>query len=251
MAPAGDGWLASVRPAAAHRDQRLDSLRRLAGGVAHDINNLLGVVLNYAAFIAEATSGTAAAAMDPADAGSIRGDAEQIVRAAERATALSRRLLGFAGREPAQAVPVDLSEVVRDAAAGLRATLGDIPVDLRLAADLPAVTADPAQLGRILADLVDNAHDAMPHGGRVTITTDAGPDGAVRLTVHDTGTGMPPDVLDRAVEPFYTTRPGRPGLGLSTVYGLVSRAGAELLLASEPGGGGSTVRVIFPADPAN
>lgn len=227
------------------RQRRLESLERLAGGVAHDMNNLLGVVLNYAAFIAESTAGTSAVDMEPAEAGTIRADAEQITRAAQRATELSRRLLAFAGREPANPTQVDLSMAVRAGEPALRASLDGLELRTRLTADPPPVAVDPAHLERVLGCLVENAREAMPDGGALTISTghDAG---RVWLAVSDTGTGMPADVAERAVEPFFSTRTGRPGLGLSITYGLVKRAGGELTLESEPGEG-STVRLTFPA----
>ncbi|HET9517540.1 MAG TPA: ATP-binding protein [Actinoplanes sp.] len=240
-----------------HRNRRLESLGQFAGGVAHDFNNMLGVIVNYAGFVIE--EATAAAP----DVGAIAADAEQIVRAGQRATDLTHQLLAFARREVVRPEVLDLNRLVADAAQLLRRTLGgNVTLVIQPGAELPPITADPGQIEQILVNLVLNARDAMPTGGRLIIDTStvhvdreheavargAEPGEYVCLRAVDSGSGMAPDVVERAFEPFYTTkRSGEgTGLGLATVYGIVSQAGGDISLASEPGAG-TTVTVLLPA----
>jgi two-component system, cell cycle sensor histidine kinase and response regulator CckA len=237
------------------RTQRLESLGQLAGGVAHDFNNLIAVISNYATFIAESA----------ADAGlrEIAADAEQISKAAQRGADLTHQLLAFARREIVRPRPLDLNDAVDDVEQMLRRSIGEhITLTVRPGADLPAITADPGQIDQVLVNLAVNARDAMPQGGHLSIDTrsvdvDSEYAGAtphlragryVRLRVSDTGTGMPPEVIERAVEPFYTTKPAGQGtgLGLATVYGIVTAAGGDLSIYSEPGRG-TTVSILLPA----
>jgi PAS domain S-box-containing protein len=241
------------REARIAQSSRLESLGQLAGGVAHDFNNLLGVILNYAEFVAdELEEGTTA-----------HTDVVEIRRAAERATELTRQLLIFSRRETVKPAPVDLNDVVRDVERLLRRTLGehvDLVVNLRH--DVPAVLADPGQVEQVLVNLAVNARDAMPDGGRLKIETseveldrdflqdhpEASPGRYVRLTVADNGRGMEPEVAARAFEPFFSTkRKGEgTGLGLATVYGIVTGAGGQIGIYSEPGEG-TVFRVHLPA----
>ncbi|MEV4347573.1 PAS domain S-box protein [Actinoplanes sp. NPDC049596] len=240
------------------RTQRLEGLGQLAGGVAHDFNNLIAVIANYATFIAEAA----------ADAGldEIAGDAAQISKAAQRGAELTHQLLAFARREVLRPRPLNLNDVVTDIEQMLRRSIGEhITLSVRLAADLPAVTADPGQLDQVLVNLAVNARDAMPRGGELTLETEpldvdtdyaAGrphlrPGRYVRLRVSDTGTGMPPEVIERAFEPFYTTKPAGKGtgLGLATVYGIITAAGGDLNVYSEPGMG-TTFTILLPSTDA-
>jgi len=243
------------------RTQRLEGLGQLAGGVAHDFNNLIAVISNYATFIAEA------AAADGLD--EIAGDAAQITRAAQRGADLTHQLLAFARREVVRPRPLDLNEVVTGIEQMLRRSIGEhITLSVRLEPDLPSVTADPGQLDQVLVNLAVNARDAMPRGGDLTIETSPievdlayasgrphlHPGHYVRLRVSDTGTGMPPEVIERAFEPFYTTKPAGKGtgLGLATVYGIVTAAGGDLNIYSEPGMG-TTFTILLPttdAEPA-
>jgi two-component system, cell cycle sensor histidine kinase and response regulator CckA len=239
-----------------HRTQRLESLGQLAGGVAHDFNNLLAVILNYSAFITEE------AGADSPDAGAIAGDSEQITRAAIRGSELTRQLLAFARREVARPRVLDLNQVIGDVEQMLRRLLGEhVLLSTRLAAAVPAVKADPGQLEQVLVNLAVNARDAMPGGGTLVIDTapvtvdddyaahhtGIEPGRHVRIRVSDTGEGMPADVIDRAFEPFYTTKPSGEGtgLGLATVYGIVTQAGGTVTLYSEPGMG-TTVQILLP-----
>ncbi len=239
-----------------HRTRRLESLGQLAGGVAHDFNNMLGVIVNYAGFVIEEAAGPSP------DLAAIAADAQQIVRAGERGTDLTHQLLAFARREVVRPEVLDLNRAIADVEPMLRRSLGEhIMLDTRPAPELPPVTADPGQIEQILLSLAVNARDAMPSGGRLVIDTgvlrvaehdtaagnDLQPGEYVRVRVADSGTGMPPDVLERAFEPFFTTkRSGEgTGLGLATVYGIVTQAGGDVTIASEVGVG-STVTVLLP-----
>jgi PAS domain S-box-containing protein len=224
----------------AQREQshRLESLGQLAGGVAHDFNNLLGVILNYSTLLARQLKDELAIA-----------DVGEITAAAERAAALTRQLLAFARRDVAYREPLDVNAVINGFVSLLERTLGE-NVDLRL--DLfpqpLVVLADHHQLEQVLLNLSLNSRDAMSAGGVLTIatalTTDAPHAGdphfdkaapeQVVIRVTDTGVGMEPDVLERALEPFFTTKPPGEGtgLGLATVYGIVSQNGGQIGIES-------------------
>jgi two-component system cell cycle sensor histidine kinase/response regulator CckA len=226
----------------AHRSQRLESLGQLAGGIAHDFNNMLGVILNYAAFVIEE-----AESPEP-DATMIASDAKQVIRAGKRGTDLTHQLLAFARREVVRPQPVDLNALIAEAQGLLGRTLGEhITLIFRPGANLPTVTCDPGQIEQMLVNLAMNARDAMPHGGNLVIDT-ALLDDRIRLRVCDSGRGMAADVAERAFEPFYTTKGSAEGtgLGLATVYGIVTQAGGEVTLDSDVGLG-TTVTVLLPA----
>ena len=233
------------------RTQRLESLGQLAGGIAHDFNNLLAVILNYASFIVEDAAGTALSA-----------DAEQIARAARRGSDLTHQLLAFARREVIRPRPLDVNTVVTEVHQMLRRSIGEhITLNTNTTAGLPAVMADPGQLEQVLVNLAVNARDAMPAGGQLTIDTAtvevddehaafrAGlkPGTYVRIRVSDTGTGMPKEVIDKAFDPFFTTKPSGQGtgLGLATVYGIVTQAGGTAQIYSEAGFG-TTITMLLP-----
>jgi PAS domain S-box-containing protein len=241
------------REARVAQSSRLESLGQLAGGVAHDFNNLLGVILNYADFVAdELEEGTTA-----------HTDVVEIRKAAQRATDLTRQLLIFSRREVIKPAPVDLNEVVSDIERLLRRTLGEhVELSVDLAPSVPAVLADPGQIEQVLVNLAVNARDAMQDGGRLVIDTgeveldrdflhdhpELSPGRYVRLTVADNGSGMEPEVAARVFEPFFSTkRKGEgTGLGLATVYGIVTAAGGQISLYSEPGDG-TVFRIHLPA----
>ena len=208
--------------------RRLECVGTLAGGVAHDFNNLLAVILNYADFAIEA-------ATDDEQ----RRDLVELSKAATRGAELVRQLLAFSRRRPVDAVAVDLAEVVRDMEPMLRRTIGE-DVELRcwVASELPPTVIDPGQVTQLLMNLTVNARDAMPDGGRLTIKVTE-TDGGVELVVEDTGVGMSEDTQAKAFDPFFTTKPpgSGTGLGLATVYGVVSQAGGTVTLDSEPGRG--------------
>jgi PAS domain S-box-containing protein len=220
------------------QNERLDSLGHLAGGVAHDFNNLLAVIVGYCDMVADSLPGD-----DPGQA-----DVDGIRKAAERGASLTRQLLIFSRLEPSRLETVNLNAVVSETRELLSRTLGeDISVVTRLAGDLHPVRADRSKMEQVLLNVIMNARAAMPDGGVLTIeTVNAG--AAVVLSVADQGHGMEPEVVQRAFEPFFTTRPRGQGtgLGLATAYGAVTDAGGTIELESEPGAG-TTVRIRLPA----
>ena len=209
--------------------QKLEAVGRLAGGVAHDFNNLLTAITGYSNLILDARS------VDD----TVRRDVTEIAQAADRASALTRQLLAFSRRQVLQPEIVDLNVLVNRIARMLQRLIGE---HIELAVDLgsarPHVRADPGQLEQVLVNLVVNARDAMPSGGRLSIlTADEADD--VRLTVADTGVGMDEETQRQIFEPFFTTKePGRgTGLGLATAYGIVAQSGGRISVESEPGSG--------------
>ncbi|SNY37232.1 hybrid sensor histidine kinase/response regulator [Paractinoplanes atraurantiacus] len=239
--------------------RRLESLGQLAGGVAHDFNNILAIIGNYTELVLDTLDAPNPA---PADLAAARDDLGQIRHAAERAAQLTKQLLSFGRRDVTQAQVLSLNHVVGDVEQMLRRTLGEhIHLITHLDRELRTVHADPGQLEQILVNLAVNARDAMPGGGTLSIDTgnaDLGPDDAgnynlrpgsyVRLRVSDTGAGMPREVQERAFEPFYTTKPrgAGTGLGLATVYGIATAAGGDVHLYSELDIG-TTVTIMLPA----
>ena len=210
------------------QSRRLESVGKLAGGVAHDFNNLLAIILNYADFAREAAT----------DEGQ-RRDLMELSKAAMRGTDLVKQLLLFSRRKRSEAVAVDLAEVVRDTEPMLRSSIGShIDFRCRTSAELPPTVIDPNEITQVLVNLAVNARDAMPGGGRLTIEAIAAGD-AVQLVVADTGAGMTQEVAAKAFDPFFTTKaPGSgTGLGLATVYGIVTEAGGTIELDSGPGRG--------------
>jgi PAS domain S-box-containing protein len=239
--------------------RRLESLGELAGGVAHDFNNILAVISNYTEMVLETLA-------DPdlgsAELSEVRTDLGQVSRAAERATRLTKQLLAFGRRDITQATVLNLNHVIGDLEQMLRRSLGEhIHLITGLDRRLWPIHADVGQLEQILLNLAVNARDAMPGGGTLSIDTSNAdindddssggnlpPGRYVRLRVSDTGSGMPPEVLERAFEPFYTTKPkgSGTGLGLATVYGIATAAGGDVRLYSEAGIG-TTVTITLPA----
>jgi PAS domain S-box-containing protein len=234
--------------------QRLDSLGKLAGGVAHDFNNLLVVIGGHARILSNKL---------PADTPLWQG-AQRIVEAAAKGDALTRQMLTFARGTSRGGVAVDLGQVLTGVQALLAATLGESIV-LRMpepgACAGFRVAADQGQMEQVLINLAANARDAMPDGGTLTIecgrvaappdpTGPAGDDRAewIRLTVSDTGLGMDAETVSRVFDPFFTTKPvGQgTGLGLSSVYGIVSKAGGQITVQSRPGAG-SRFHIHLPA----
>jgi PAS domain S-box-containing protein len=233
------------------RARRLESVGQLAGGIAHDFNNILGVIMNYAEFVADELEPNSKA----------HQDVEEIRRAAERAAALTRQLLIFSRREVVKPEVLDLAEVIGELENLLRRALGErVELDVVLEDELWAIEADPGQVEQVLVNLSVNARDAMPEGGRLLIEAenteldeefaymhpDTAPGHYVRLKVSDTGVGMDAETADRVFEPFFTTKPEGTGLGLATVYGIVTGAGGRIDVYSEPGIG-TTVKVHLPA----
>jgi PAS domain S-box-containing protein len=217
--------------------QKMEAIGLLASGLAHDFNNTLTVAGGFAELIrAESTDDQ------------VRTDAAEILAVVERSRELTRRLLAVGRQSADEACPVDVSGVVVDLAPLLRQLLGSaVHVDLDLP-ERPLVSRiEASQLEQALINLAVNARDAMPDGGRLTIGVDegTGADGEaiVEITVRDTGTGIPAEVVERIFEPFYTTKPAGEGsgLGLSMVSGFAARAGGEVTVESTPGRGTSFV----------
>ncbi|MCY1139436.1 response regulator [Actinoplanes sp. Pm04-4] len=226
--------------------ERLDSLRRMAGGAAHDFNNILGAILGYTSLAIESITESVTAIPDDLSA-SLLSDLDQVVKGGERAKALTQQLLAFGRRDITQPATFDINGLLRDMLGTLRDSAGEASVVLQLMPGPADVRADPRQIGQVLVNLVANAADAMPGGGTITIATEAAADGEAVVTVRDTGRGMEAEVLTRAFEPFFTTKrsTGTAGLGLSTAHGIVSQAGGQLSLASTPGEG-TTATIRLP-----
>lgn len=232
--------------------KRLEAVGQLAGGVAHDFNNLLAVILNRTEYLLGGLAEEEAAA-------SLR----EIERAAGSAAELTRRLLLFSRREATDLQAVDLCAAARETEVLLRRTIGEqVEISLDAPEGLPLVNLEPGQAEQVLINLVVNARDAMPEGGRISIAVrqlDVStvnrdpipnlPPGApyVELSVADEGVGMSADTADQAFDPFFTTKPrGKgTGLGLATVYGVVSQAGGKVEIESRPGRG-TLVSVYLP-----
>jgi two-component system cell cycle sensor histidine kinase/response regulator CckA len=220
--------------------QKLESLGRLAGGVAHDLNNQLSVIL-----------GSTGLAMQADLDGAVHQDLEMVLTAGERAAALTRQLLAFSRRQVLRPVVTDLNAVLRSAKTMLVRVLGeDIDLIVRTDADPGTVKVDPGQIEQVIVNLAINARDAMPDGGKLTIETaveSAEPGRCVLLAVSDTGSGMDGDTLAQVFEPFFTTKEAGKGtgLGLSVAHGIVRQSGGEIVAASKPGIG-STFKVYLP-----
>jgi signal transduction histidine kinase len=242
-----------------HQSQRLESLGQLAGGVAHDFNNLLAVMLNYTTFVAEQTARAAADGNEDWQAAS--SDLNQVLRAGERATELTHQLLAFGRREVVRPQVLNLNTVVTEVEQLLRRTLGEhITLHAGLAWDLWPVLADPGQIEQVLVNLAVNARDAMPDGGTLSIATTnrtltsdmvhpgLQPGRYVELLIADTGTGIPPEIAERVFEPFFTTKAkgAGSGLGLATVYGIITQAGGHADIRSALGAG-TTFTAQLPA----
>ncbi len=232
--------------------QKMEAVGMLAGGVAHDFNNLLTIITGYTQLILNSLRSD-----DPN-----RHSAEQVMKAGERAAALTNQLLAFSRRQVLQLRVLDLNRAVASLGTMLQRLIGeDIDLRLELRPETGRVNADAGQLEQVLMNLAVNARDAMPTGGTLTIETAnvnldetyAGrhiavkPGPYVLLAVSDTGSGMDEDTRKRLFEPFFTTKaPGKgTGLGLSTVFGIVKQSGGSLEVYSEPGRG-SSVKIYLP-----
>jgi len=234
------------------RVHELEAMGRLAGSVAHDFNNLLSVILSYSELLLREPELT-----EPA-----RADIRTIQKAGLRAAELTRQLLTFSRQQPLAPRVLDLNAVISESELLLTRLLGaNIELVTQQAPELCSVKADPLQLGQLMTNLVLNARDAMPKGGKLTIETknvqldasharehvDMVPGSYAMLTVSDTGTGMDATTRSRIFEPFFTTKqPGKgTGLGLATVFGIVKQSGGNIWVRSELGLG-TTFEVYFP-----
>jgi len=234
------------------QSRRMEAVGRLAGGIAHDFNNLLTIIKGYGELALQRTG------IQP----ELRADVQQIENAAERASTLIRQLLAFSRRQVLQPKVIDLNAIVLGLDKLLGRLMGEhIEMVTRCGVNVGHVKADPAQIEQVIMNLVVNARDAMPKGGRLTVETvnveldsnyardhvTVKPGSYVMLAVSDSGIGMSPETVAHIFEPFYTTKESGQGtgLGLSTVYGIVKQSGGYIWVYSEPGKG-TTFKVYLP-----
>jgi two-component system, cell cycle sensor histidine kinase and response regulator CckA len=236
------GAVSARDPSARLEEALVDNanLRRHASSVAHDFNNLLAVITGYTEMMLKRLR-----ADDP-----LRRNAEAIKRATEWGSALAQQILSGSRRAAPAPVPVDLNQLVGNVTRVLQPLLGEaIELVTRLSPSLARVSANPHRIGQVIMNLVVNARDAMPSGGRLTIeTSNVGQ--TVMLAVGDTGSGMDDETRARLFEPYFTTKePGRgSGLGLATVYDVVTQCGGQISVTSDAGAG-STFKIYLPRVP--
>ncbi len=237
---------------ALNQSRKLEAIGRLAGGIAHDFNNLLTAILGYGEMLLEG--------LEPGHP--LRNEANEILKASRKASVITRQLLVFSHKQVIQRRLVDLNEIIESSEQILRRLIGeDVQLVIERGENLGAVLVDPGQIEQVIVNLAINARDAMPFGGRLLLSTrvaapgrpspagsGSGPDGPfVELLVSDTGCGMAPEVRLHLFEPFFTTKPvGQgTGLGMWAVYGIVTQAGGQVFVESEPGRG-TMVRMLLP-----
>ena len=235
-----------------HQAQKMEAVGRLTGGIAHDFNNLLTIIKGYSQL----------SLIGLKDSKSLKENIEEIYKASERATELTRQLLAFSRNQIMEMKVLDLNFLLHNLDKMFRRAIGeDIELVNVLADDLGRVKADPGQIEQVIMNLVVNARDAMPSGGRLTIETanvkldelyaqnhiGMAPGRYVELSVSDTGMGMTPEVKDHIFEPFFTTKEKDrgTGLGLSVVYGIVKQTGGNIWVHSEPGQG-AVFKIYLP-----
>jgi two-component system, cell cycle sensor histidine kinase and response regulator CckA len=229
--------------------QKMDAIGRLAAGIAHDFNNILTAIQGHVQFLLEDLPGDLSA----------RDDAAEIGKAADRAAELTRQLLTFARRQPTQPAVLNVNDVVKGLEKLMRRLLrADVELDTVLR-EVPPVFADPGQIEQVLVNLVVNAREALPEGGRITVSTSRisldemysarglslAPGEYVQIAVSDNGIGMSVAMQRDIFEPFFTTKAEGTGLGLSTAYGIVTQAGGHISVYSEEGVG-TTFKVFLP-----
>ena len=233
------------------QSQKMEAIGQLAGGVAHDFNNMLSLIIGYTDVLLQNVSES-----DP-----LRPDIVEIRRAGERASALTAQLLAFSRKQILRMQPLDLNALFRGTREMLGRLLGEtVELTFEFGENLSMVTGDPGQLEQILMNLAVNARDAMPKGGRLTVQTRnvlldeeyvgthfaTKPGPHVMMSVSDSGVGMDEQTRARIFEPFFTTKSDKgTGLGLSTVYGIVKQLGGTIWVYSEPGMG-TTFKIYFP-----
>jgi PAS domain S-box-containing protein len=236
------------------QSQKMEAVGRLAGGIAHDFNNLLMVISGYSEFLLDRLG------PDP----TLRGPAQEIAGAAQRASSLTRQLLAFSRKQMLAPKILDLNEVVTENLKMLTRVIGeDIDLVMVPAAELGAVRADAGQIDQVIMNLAVNARDAMPSGGKLTIETSnvsldeeysrfhapLRPGDYVMLSISDTGLGMDSETQSHIFEPFFTTKGTKgTGLGLSTVYGIIKQSGGYIWVYSESGKG-TTFKIYLPRVP--
>jgi PAS domain S-box-containing protein len=231
--------------------QKMEAIGRLAGGVAHDFNNMLTSIIGHADIILMS--------LDQED--DLREDVEEIKNSAERAASLTRQLLIFSRNQIAQPMVLNLNDEILNMEKMLRRILReDVELNIILEPELRSVRIDPLQIEQVIVNLVDNAKDAMPEGGKLTIETanvrldskyfldhevKKRPGNYVMLSVTDSGVGMDKDIQVKIFDPFFTTKEGGTGLGLSTVYGIIKQNSGYIWVYSEPEKG-TTFKIYFP-----
>ncbi len=233
------------------KSQKMEAIGRLAGGIAHDFNNLLTAILGYNEIVRR----------DLDSDQRLQRYTSEITKAGERAAKLTHQLLAFSRKQTLQPRVIDLNAIVGDIKNMLNRLIGEhIDLITSFSPDLECVQADPGQIEQVIVNLVVNARDAMPDGGRITIQTrnivvdgsqerhGVFPGRYASLRVSDTGTGMGKDVLNHIFEPFFTTKPeGKgTGLGLATCYGIIQQSGGHISVSSQPGKG-TTFEILLPA----
>ena len=225
--------------------QKMEAVGRLAGGVAHDFNNILGIISGHAELLESNAPGQAE-----------RARAEKIISATEKASSLTRQLLAFGRKQVMSPRLLDLSAVLEGLSSMVDCLMGaEVQISIHANKNLGLVRADQSQLEQVIMNLATNAHEAMPEGGTLTITIDeyqCGEDHCdlpageyICFSVSDTGVGMTEETQARIFEPFFTTRKGGSGLGLSTVYGIVKQSGGYIRVKSAPNQG-TTFSICLP-----
>jgi PAS domain S-box-containing protein len=223
--------------------EKLAAIGTLAAGLAHEINNPIGIMLSRIELMLSD-------AEEPALTASLRQDLEVLQRNATRVSRIAQGLLSFARRAPGVKVPIDLNLVVEDTLVLFegQATKAGITVTRHLASEPPRVRGDANELQQVLLNLLKNAREALPDGGEIRVETGPAPDrpGWVRLVVADTGPGIPQDLLSKIFVPFFTTKDEGTGLGLPVSYRIVQDHGGALDVTTPPEGG-TTFTVLLPA----